>query len=78
MNGVQRVETLAGDGASADRSYTTFALRPRDGQDVREEVAGTVIRNGWPLREIRLEHATLEEFFVQVTAQQAQAKGETE
>ena len=26
----------------------------------------------------RLEHATLEEFFVQVTAQQAQAKGQTE
>jgi ABC-type transport system involved in cytochrome bd biosynthesis fused ATPase/permease subunit len=38
----------------------------------------TVIRNGWPLREIRLEHATLEEFFVQVTAQQAQAKAESE
>ena len=44
---------------------------------LREEVARTVIQHGWPLREIRLEHATLEEFFVQVTANQAVAKAET-
>ena len=30
-----------------------------------------MIQQGWPLREIRLEAATLEEFFVQVTASQA-------
>jgi ABC-2 type transport system ATP-binding protein len=83
VSGVSRVELLNGDGASAAAAggggaYNTFAVRPRDGQDVREEVAGTVIRNGWPLREVRLEHATLEEFFVQVTAQQAQAKGQNE
>jgi ABC-2 type transport system ATP-binding protein len=84
VSGVSKVEVLNGDGASApyaghaDKHFTTFALRPREAQDVREEVASTVIRNGWPLREIRLEHATLEEFFVQVTAQQAQGKGATE
>jgi ABC-2 type transport system ATP-binding protein len=77
VSGVAKVESLTPH-ASADKSYTTFALRPREGQDVREEVSSTVTRNGWPLREIRLEHATLEEFFVQVTAQQAQAKGQTE
>ncbi len=77
VSGVSKVEMLTAD-ASADKNYTTFALRPRDGQDVREEVASTVTRNGWPLREIRLEHATLEEFFVQVTAQQAQGKGQNE
>ena len=71
IGGVARVEELAG---LSDGGYTTFALRPRDSADVREEVASTVTRHGWPLREIRLEHATLEEFFVQVTAQQAVAK----
>jgi ABC-2 type transport system ATP-binding protein len=76
VSGVSKVDVLE-PSASADRHYTTFALRPRDTQDVREEVASTLIRNGWPLREIRLEHATLEEFFVQVTAQQATAKGQT-
>jgi ABC-2 type transport system ATP-binding protein len=78
VSGVSRVEVVPGDGTSADRHFTTFALRPRESQDVREEVASTITRNGWPLREIRLEHATLEEFFVQVTAQQAQAKGQNE
>ena len=73
VSGVAKVDVLE-PAASADRQYTTFALRPREAQDVREEVASTVIRNGWPLREIRLEHATLEEFFVQVTARQAQGK----
>ena len=37
---------------------------------------GTIHEDGWPLREIRLEHATLEEFFVQVTANQAMAKAD--
>ena len=43
--------------------------------DVREEVARTVIQHGWPLRDLRLERASLEEFFVQVTAEQAVAGG---
>ncbi len=72
--GVSRVEILNGAGAGADRSYTVAALRPEPGRDVREEAARTVIQHGWPLREVRLEHATLEEFFVQVTANQAVAK----
>jgi hypothetical protein len=54
--------------------YITAALRSREGFDVREEAARTVIQKGWPLREVRLEHATLEEFFIQVTANQAVAK----
>jgi ABC-2 type transport system ATP-binding protein len=74
VSGVAKVEPV--DGANADRHFVSFAIRPREGQDVREEVASTVIRHGWPLREVRLEHATLEEFFVQVTAQQAVAQSE--
>ncbi len=75
VSGVSKVEILDGD-AHADRHYVTAAVRPRESQDVREEIARTVIQHGWPLREIRLEHATLEEFFVQVTANQAMAKTE--
>ena len=67
VHGVGLVEILGtGD-------YTTAALRPTNGRDVREDVARTVMGRGWPLREIRLESATLEEFFVQVTASQAAA-----
>lgn len=76
VSGVSKVEILDGDSqpGSADGKYVTAALRAKDGYDIREETARTVIQRGWPLREIRLEHATLEEFFVQVTADQAVAR----
>jgi ABC-2 type transport system ATP-binding protein len=76
VSGVGKVEMLNGESAS-DSHYVTAALRPKEGYDVREEAARTVIQHGWPLREIRLESATLEEFFVQVTASQAMAKSDT-
>jgi ABC-2 type transport system ATP-binding protein len=72
VSGVAHVEMLSEEGP--DKSLLTAAVRPVDGRDVREEVARTIIQGGWPLREIRLEHATLEEFFIQVTANQAVAK----
>ncbi|MBV8780120.1 MAG: hypothetical protein JO353_01875 [Phycisphaerae bacterium] len=68
VSGVGEVETRTEDGV------VIAAVRPREGYDVREEVSRTVIQQGWPLREIRLEAATLEEFFVQVTANQAVAE----
>jgi ABC-2 type transport system ATP-binding protein len=73
VSGVGQVEVTNGD-ARPDGKYVVAAIRPKESYDVREEVARTVIQNGWPLREIRLEHATLEEFFIQVTANQAVAK----
>ena len=76
VSGVRGVEML--DGRSGDNHYVTAALLAKDGYDIREEAARTVIQHGWPLREVRLEHATLEEFFVQVTASQAMAKVEPE
>jgi ABC-2 type transport system ATP-binding protein len=76
--GVRDVEILDGDGGSGGESsnggFVVAAVRPTASHDVREDVARTVIQHQWPLREIRLEQATLEEFFVQVTAQQAGAR----
>ncbi len=72
VSGVSDVEILNGQGDGKD--LVTAALRARDGYDIREEVARTLIQHGWPLREIKLEHATLEEFFIQVTAAQAAAR----
>lgn len=73
VSGVQRIEMIE-NGKPDGNGHVTAAIRPKDGYDIREEVARTVIQHGWPLREIRLEHATLEEFFVQVTANQAMAE----
>jgi ABC-2 type transport system ATP-binding protein len=75
VSGVGKVELLNGNTRDED-GYVIAAIRPQESRDVREEVARTVIQNGWPLREIRLEHATLEEFFVQVTANQAMGSAE--
>ncbi len=72
LNGVKEVELLNANGKS---DYVMAAIRQKDGADVREEAIRTLIGRGWPLREVRLEHATLEEFFVQVTANQAAASG---
>src|SRR5689334_13110171 len=72
VSGVSKVEII--EEQQNDGKYVTAAIRPKEAYDVREEVARTVIQHGWPLRKIRLEHATLEEFFIQVTARQAVAK----
>jgi ABC-2 type transport system ATP-binding protein len=75
--GVRDVEIVTVNGKesrSSDEGFVVAAVRPQASHDVREEVARTVIQHQWPLREIRLEQATLEEFFVQVTAQQASAR----
>jgi ABC-2 type transport system ATP-binding protein len=77
VNGHTATATASGDGGTGGPApsgkYITAAIRPKDSYDVREEVARTLQQHGWPIREIRLEHATLEEFFVQVTANQAVA-----
>ena len=72
VSGVADVEML--DGKSDDKHYSTAAVRTKEGYDVREEVARTIQQKGWPLREVKLERASLEEFFIQVTAGQAMAR----
>lgn len=68
--GANDVEVLSAPIASPDQPVTV-AVQPRDGRDLREAVVAAVVQRGWSLLEVRLERATLEEFFVQVTAQQA-------
>lgn len=70
VSGVSRVELLE----SPEKGITLAALKAKDGYDVRSEAARLVIQHGWPVREVKLEHATLEEFFVQVTANQAMSQ----
>jgi ABC-2 type transport system ATP-binding protein len=65
--GVNQVEVLNGQ----TDGVVTVAIRAQEGRDIRESVAKAVIDRGWALREMRMERATLEEFFVQVTADQA-------
>jgi hypothetical protein len=42
-----------------------------DRQDIREEIASVAARHNWGLRDLRLEIGSLEEFFIQITAEAA-------
>ncbi|HUN82144.1 MAG TPA: ATP-binding cassette domain-containing protein [Phycisphaerae bacterium] len=64
VNGVEKVDT------DADGSWQRVTIETRRGADPREEIFKVVKQKGWSLRELRLEVGSLEEFFVQIVAQQ--------
>ncbi len=66
LPGVQRVE------ASANNGWVRLAVDAKPNQDIREDLFRLTTSKGWTLRELRREGATLEDFFVQVTTEQAQ------
>ena len=66
--GVCQVETSADDG------WARATVSAEEGADVREALGQVALTNGWALREIRFETASLEQFFVQITAEQEQAR----
>lgn len=64
LAGVQSVEATSVDG------WVRLAVSPKPDHDVREDIFRLTASKGWSLREIRREGATLEDFFVKVTAEQ--------
>jgi ABC-2 type transport system ATP-binding protein len=70
LSGVGKVEAGMVDG------WNHLVIEARSGQDVREDIYRLSSKNGWALREIRREVASLEDFFVQITAQQAAGRNE--
>ncbi len=68
VGNVRRVATENRDG------WCRAMVRPIDpAQDVRGDLAAAIAGRRWTLRELRHEAATLEEFFVQITSEQAHA-----
>lgn len=62
---------------SSHTGWTVAAVTPDEGADVREALGQAALNNHWPVREMRFETASLEQFFVQITAQQDQAAEES-
>jgi ABC-2 type transport system ATP-binding protein len=62
--GVENVNT------NAEGSWQRVTIDTRRGADPREDIFKVVKQKGWSLRELRLEVGSLEEFFVQIVAQQ--------
>ena len=67
LSGVQSVEVSANDG------WVRLTIEPKPNQDVREELFKLTASKGWSLRELKSEGASLEDFFIQVTAKQRDA-----
>lgn len=69
--GVKKAEISGTIGkAGSDGSWFRLTITPTTGQDPRAELFKAIVGKGWQLREIRRETASLEDFFVQITAQQ--------
>ncbi len=69
-----QVENVAQVETSPDHEWTHAAVTPTAGADVREALGQCAMTNQWLVREIRYETASLEQFFIQVTAEQQQAE----
>jgi len=59
--GIDKVDTLQAGPVSA------FNIHGKSIPEIREQIAAVVSQRGWSLRELRLEGASLEEFFVRIT-----------
>jgi len=68
LGGVQRLEVASEDG------WVKLSIEPKPQQDPREDLFRLTQSKGWSLREIRREGATLEDFFVQIIARQAESR----
>jgi ABC-2 type transport system ATP-binding protein len=61
IGGVNRVDTLQSGAVGL------FQVQGRATVEMREQIADMIAKRGWSLRELRLEGASLEEFFVRIT-----------
>ncbi|MFO0973045.1 MAG: ATP-binding cassette domain-containing protein [Phycisphaerae bacterium] len=64
LAGVKQVDVSSANG------WNRLLIETQKDRDPREEIVKLASRKNWGLREIRFEHGSLEEFFVQITAQQ--------
>mgnify|MGYP002624293352 CR=1 FL=1 len=65
VQGVENVTTETQPGGWCRATVTS-----NNGKDLREPLGHAIVTNGWQVREMRHEAATLEQFFIQITATQ--------
>lgn len=51
--------------------WTKAIVHPKPGTELREKLGQAILTNGWAIREMRNETASLEQFFIQITADQS-------
>ncbi len=70
-NGVNALAGVEQVSLTSDKEWRRLAIESKDGRDIREDVFKLTTSKGWTLREMRREVASLEDFFVKITAEQA-------
>jgi ABC-2 type transport system ATP-binding protein len=68
LGGVQHIDVAGNNG------WHRITMQVQPSRDLREDVFQLAKERNWSLREIRLDAATLEDFFIQVTAKQQERK----
>jgi ABC-2 type transport system ATP-binding protein len=68
IGGVKTVDTHSREG------WNRLRIESSNRDDLREDIAALAARQNWPLRELRLEVGSLEEFFTQITAEAVDAR----
>lgn len=68
--GVENVTGVKAVKHASSNGWVRLNIESQKGADPREEIVKMAMGKGWRLREIRLEVGSLEEFFVQITAEQ--------
>ncbi len=69
----ESVKTMAGVvsvASTCDNGWVKLTIDPEPNRDIREDIFQLTKNKGWSLREVRRDGATLEDFFIQVTAKQ--------
>lgn len=69
---VGKLDGVTGVEVHTDNGWHRLTIDTQRGRDPREDIFKLVKQRNWSLRELRLEVGSLEEFFVQITAQQMQ------
>lgn len=67
---VEAVSGISTVHCDSDNGWQRLTIETKRGDDPREEIFKVIKQKGWSLRELRLEVGSLEEFFVQIVAQQ--------
>jgi ABC-2 type transport system ATP-binding protein len=70
---IKAIETVRDVETTSHEGWCRAVVSPRGNRDVREAIAKLCMTRGWVVREMRFETATLEQFFIQITAAQSQS-----
>ena len=71
---VEKIQGVASVDVHEDHEWSRLTIDANGTADIREEVFKLTSQKGWTLREMRREVASLEDFFIKITAEQLEAR----